>query len=142
MATRKEFVEAALGCMGTPFHHQGRLKGVGIDCAGLVIVAAKECGIEVTDMKGYSRIPDGRALLAHCESQNAERVSMKDAAAGDVILMKLERDPQHVAIIEEIEGDRVRVVHAWMAAKGVTRTDFDASLKDKVVAVYRLGGFD
>ena len=35
--TRTDVVAAAREWLGTPFHHQARLRGVGVDCVGLVI---------------------------------------------------------------------------------------------------------
>ena len=40
----KNMIAAARACLGTPFHHQGRMPGVGLDCIGLVIVALARCG--------------------------------------------------------------------------------------------------
>jgi len=45
MITRAQVVEVARTWLGTPFHHQGRVKGVGIDCVGLTIGIAQELGI-------------------------------------------------------------------------------------------------
>lgn len=31
--------------MGTPFHHAAAIKGVGVDCAGLIVAVFVECGL-------------------------------------------------------------------------------------------------
>ncbi len=36
MPTKDEIVAAARGWIGTPYRHQGQVKGVGCDCLGLV----------------------------------------------------------------------------------------------------------
>ncbi len=36
-----DVVRTARTWLGTPYHHQGRLKGVGVDCAGLLIGVAQ-----------------------------------------------------------------------------------------------------
>ncbi len=41
---REDFVRVARSYIGTPFHHQGRLPGVGLDCAGVIVCALAECG--------------------------------------------------------------------------------------------------
>ena len=33
-------IEVARGYVGTPFHHAGRLPGVGLDCIGVPVCAA------------------------------------------------------------------------------------------------------
>jgi hypothetical protein len=51
----------------TPFHHQARLEGVGVDCVGLVISVAREMGAVPADwdVGGYGRVPDGKRLVHH-----------------------------------------------------------------------------
>src|SRR5215207_7343246 len=36
MTTREQIVAAARGWIGTPYHHQASVKGVGCDCLGLI----------------------------------------------------------------------------------------------------------
>ena len=36
MTVRDDVVRDALGWQGTPYHHRGRIKGVGVDCGGLL----------------------------------------------------------------------------------------------------------
>lgn len=63
-------VDVARGFLGTPFVHQGRLGGVGLDCVGLLQVVAQGCGIVHQDFTTYPRRPrDGeleRRISAHC----------------------------------------------------------------------------
>ena len=42
---RQDVVTAAREWIDTPFHHQARLKGVGVDCVGLVIGVARELAL-------------------------------------------------------------------------------------------------
>ena len=42
---RTRFVQCALTYVGTPYHHMGRIKGAGVDCATLLICAAEEAGL-------------------------------------------------------------------------------------------------
>ena len=41
MATGLDVVRMARTWLGTPYHHQGRVKGAGVDCGGLVIGVAR-----------------------------------------------------------------------------------------------------
>ena len=47
MITKEDVVREAKTWLGTPFHHQGRLKGVGVDCAGVIVCVAKELKLKV-----------------------------------------------------------------------------------------------
>ena len=42
--TADDIVNAARECVGTPFRHQGRVLGVGLDCAGLVLMPFSAVG--------------------------------------------------------------------------------------------------
>lgn len=43
--TRDSIVSAALDWRGTPFHHEARVKGVGVDCAQILIAVFSEVGL-------------------------------------------------------------------------------------------------
>lgn len=116
MTTRAAFVETVLSYVGTPFHHQGRLPGVGLDCPGPIICAARHHGLVAPnfDVTAYSRIPDGVTLQAHCETY-MDRVQLDDAQPGDVILAGFRNGPpQHLGVIVERNYHRTY----WVQAEG------------------------
>lgn len=41
---RAAVVLEALGWLGTPYHHHGRIKGVGVDCAQILCAVFEACG--------------------------------------------------------------------------------------------------
>ena len=91
-------IEIARTYKGTPFHHQGRVKGVGVDCIGLLVLWAREIGAKIDDVFAYSREPDGRTLIAQL-SRQLDRV-IGEPSYGDVLAIWHvdPRLPQHVAI--------------------------------------------
>lgn len=129
-----EIIAAARACIGTPFRHQGRLPGVGLDCAGLGIVAAKAVGIEIKDFSGYPNLPfDGMLQKMFEQQTNLKRIARIDAAPGDVLLMRISQAPQHVAILS-YEG---YMIHAYQNIGKVAEHRIDADWKSKIIAVYR-----
>lgn len=60
---KEQIIAKAREFIGTPYLHQGRVKGAGIDCCGLVIQVAKELGLSDYDLTGYSRYADGVDFL-------------------------------------------------------------------------------
>ena len=62
-----EILAAARTWLGTPWRHQGRLKGVAVDCGGLILGVGRELGLLDFDTRAYGRIPDGQQLRALCE---------------------------------------------------------------------------
>ncbi len=122
---------AARNCLGTPFHHQGRQAGVGLDCIGLVIIALRAAGVTVTDRTDYGRRPDGNslsdALLAHGASV------ADDINAGDVLLFRYDGHPQHVALATNVNN----MIHSFAPAEKVVETSIGDYWRRRLVGIYR-----
>ncbi len=125
-------IAAARACLGTPFHHQGRLPGVGLDCIGLVIVAARAAGLEVNDRADYAPRPDGAALVAAIEAHGARRVEA--IRAGDILVFRYGALPQHVALATSA----TTMIHAFAPARRVVETALGDYWRRRLVAVYRV----
>lgn len=100
MITRAAWVATVLRCEGTPYLHQGRAPGIGLDCAGPLIWAARETGLRGAefDVNGYPRQPDG-SLQPYLEAE-LERVPREALGLGDVVLNAYRLGPpRHLAII-------------------------------------------
>lgn len=133
--TATDIVTEARTWLGTPFHHQGRLKGVGVDCAGLVIGTARALGLcpDFVDQRDYARIPDGRMRLLL--AQHLVKVAKAERRAGDVINFAWAREPQHLGILTE----RNTVIHAYGTDGNgkVVETTLTGKHLDSVRGVYR-----
>jgi cell wall-associated NlpC family hydrolase len=129
MVTRDAILAEARSWLGTPFQHQARVKGRGVDCAGVVVATALALGLDVTDLAGYSRTPDGQSLKAELDRQ---AVQVSEALPGDIYLMRFEREPQHLAFATD-----VGVLHAFSSARKVVEHSLDATWSARIVAVYR-----
>ena len=125
-------VEAARGYIGTPFHHQARAKGVGIDCVGLVVCAARDAGHDVKDTTVYARDPDGRSLIAALEGQ-MDRVE-GGWLPGDVLAFWVVKPdlPQHLGVYA---GETV--VHA-MLGRRVAEHRLTGAMLRKLHSVWRV----
>lgn len=129
-----EVIAAARACIGTPFRHQGRLPGVGLDCAGLGIAAAKGAGIDIQDFTGYPQLPFDGMLKKMFDAQPRMReISKSEMLPGDVLLMRISSAPQHVAIVSE----NGYMIHAYRGAGKVVEQRIDSEWKNKIVALYR-----
>jgi len=112
--TPSDLIESARKYMGVPFLHQGR-SDQGLDCLGLVVVAARDIGIEVVDNLHYSKSPDFDEMYEGLR-RHMSPVTAREAQPGDIIWVRWNRRayPAHLAIITKIAADGwPTVLHCW-----------------------------
>lgn len=138
-----DILAAARAEIGTPFRHQGRISGKALDCAGLVCHVANTLGLEYLDQQGYSKRPSQGLLESALDDQpRLKRVALDTMQPGDVLLMKFDGDPQHLAIyagwsdVYQDEG----IIHAWLQAKKVAENRMTDEWRSRIVRVYRFRG--
>lgn len=135
---RRALIAAARACLGTPFRHQGRSPGRGVDCSGLCLVAAWGAGLALADVRGYGREPIparmGAELAARCEV--ITRAALKPA---DIVWLRFDGDPMHLAIYTE----RDTLIHSIAdGPRRVVEHGFRAPWPGRVIGCYRLRGID
>lgn len=127
----------------TPFRHQGRDKGIGVDCAGVVVGVARALEIEGWDVAAaeiaYSRLPDGVKLRRICDELMV-RVERREIAPGTVALMRWRINPQHLGIVAEPQDGRLTMIHALASLKACKHHSIDETWGDRIIGVYRLRG--
>jgi cell wall-associated NlpC family hydrolase len=106
-------VEVARSYLGTPFAHQGRMPGVGLDCAGVVIAIARELGVVAPDfdITGYGRTPDGASLMGWCRQYMTE-VPRSEMRPGDVLCVAWETIPHHLAVLGDYRHGGLSIIHS------------------------------
>jgi len=145
MTTRAQIVAEARTWIGTPWHHQGRLKGPGggVDCVGLLVGTAQNCGVALEDVTDYPRRPQGDRLLRELRARLME-ISLADARAGDPVAFwcAAEGVAQHIGILTD-RG----MVHSFVeGGRGSDKRDpgrvieitLDDRWRDRFVAAFRL----
>jgi len=133
---KARFIGAARSCLGTPFHHQGRAPGLGLDCIGLVVTSLSAAGIAVRDRRDYAPRPDGTALEAALVAHGAVRV--ETARTGDILLFRYDQRPQHVAIVT----DAGAMIHSFAPAGRVVETSIGLYWQRRLCGVYRFPFFE
>lgn len=98
-------VEAARGYKGTRFRHRGRSPGF-VDCAGLGWRIYHDCGVDLPDFRLYGPEPHKDGLLHYMTAALGEPVRVapvraSDLQLGDVVLMRFETEPHHVAVVAD-----------------------------------------
>lgn len=136
---RAQFIAEVIDHIGTPYHHQGRLKGVGVDCIGLFVSAAVRCGYEMIAPMDYLNVPEQDKLLRHL-SEYAHPIALEAALAGDLLIFRMYHQPQHVGVIVNLLP--LEMVHTYMTVNRVVRVPVDGTWAARIVSAYRLKVFD
>lgn len=111
--TGDQIESAARDWLGTPYQHQQRMKGVAVDCIGLVIGVARELKLvpELFDFTGYTMEPNGITLIDEL-SKKLTKVGQRQMMAGDVLCVAGMGSPRHVGIIGKYRHGGHSIIHA------------------------------
>lgn len=104
---REDIIATAKSMLGTPYHHQGRVPGVGLDCIGLVVCTVRALGAVIQDRTDYPRT----AIPSEFVQAVAAQVPMKSVSArmpGDLLLIRPRKALQHAAILVDAQT----IIHA------------------------------
>jgi NlpC/P60 family putative phage cell wall peptidase len=129
-----EIVREARSYLGTPFRHQGRLRGVGVDCVGLVVGVGGALGLLDHDNATYPRQPDGETLLAELRG-HLDEVPLADASLGDVLVfwfLRRRRWPQHVGI-----ASACGIIHTHAHVGRVVEHGLDGAWRARLCHAFR-----
>lgn len=123
---RETVVSEALTWLGTPYHHCADIKGVGVDCAMVLMRIYSSAGlVDFVDPRPYS--PEWHLhrseemYIGWLERMGARRVQAP--ALGDVVLFRFGRCFSHGSVVVD-EGQSIedtQVLHAYLG-RGVHLT--------------------
>jgi len=141
-ALRRAVIAEAREWILTPFHHEQRCKGVGVDCTGLVIAVGEAAGASHFDrrtLKGfwefYGRRPNPEkmreALLAFLVP-----IPESEATIADIAWMHWgDEMPIHLALRSEFDG-REMLIHS-VVRYGVMEHGFQQEFRERVTEWWR-----
>jgi cell wall-associated NlpC family hydrolase len=133
MTTRADIVAEARKYLGTRWLHQGRASN-GMDCLGLCLCVAHNLKLSDFESTDYGRIPLGDKMRAVMD-EHMDRVVLYQP--GDVLLMRFETDPQHLAIVTDYG-----MIHAYAQARKVVEHVLSDTWKSRIVAAYSFRGLE
>lgn len=135
---RDLIVSTALDALDTPFRHQGRIAGLAMDCAGLYVFVCQRLGIPHKDAQGYPRTPFDGELIRQLDAQPClRRINLGDAQGGDLLVMRMTSQPQHIAIHAGQHDGQSYVVHASSMHGKVCLHRMDSPWFNRIVRAYR-----
>lgn len=129
--------------LGTAWRHQGRSPVHGVDCIGLVVVAAWSAGLvgerELTRQVHYGRLP----LPGQLEAELAPYTTPVEAPApGDLALIAWRTGGavNHVGIVAALDG-RPSLIHALATVKRVVEVELTEEVRRMIVGYLRPRAF-
>lgn len=144
MTTRAEIVAIARSFIDTPWVPYGRLPGVGLDCAGVLVCAARASGgVPYTwDLPPYKQEPDGHTMIEWCNKFMGARLNKADMKPGDAIVLVTDQHPQHLGILGDYLHGGLSLIHASNVAnpKRVVETRLMFSRAQRFIAAYTFPG--
>lgn len=136
----------------TPWRHQGRVKGIGVDCIGLALAAADASGLLTPEMRAelpfnYSRTPgDGSFLRIVRKHMVLIEGGLAACKIGDMPLMCWGTFPMHIGVLSDYNEHGgvdapFGLIHAIIQQDKVNEQLFDAKTLT-IRGYYRLKGLD
>lgn len=139
--SREAIVAAARAWIGTPYHHQASLKGVGADCLGLVRGVWRDVyGVEAERPPGYSRDwgeASGIETLLAAAMRHLIPKHKSERAPGDVLVFRMRPDAiaKHAAVLTTT----TTMVHA-MEDRIAAEVSLSAWWQRRLAAVFSFPG--
>lgn len=123
---RELVVQEAETWVGTPFHHEARIKNHGVDCGQLLIMVYGEFGFIPKNYKLAHYSPDfaqhqDREWYLEIVTEFATEI--KTPGVGDIVLFKWGRLYSHGGIVVKWP----EIIHAWALTKRVTHFNAEFS---------------
>ncbi len=109
-------VESTRKYIGTPFRHRGR-SSKSLDCAGLIIHAAADIGVDFQDIKHYGREPFNDGLVDAASKNLGRPLATGPLPAnllipGDILLVRFDTQPHHIALVADHPLGGLSMIHA------------------------------
>jgi cell wall-associated NlpC family hydrolase len=141
-AQRQTVAREALTWVGTPYHHHGRVKGVGVDCAQILAAVYEDAGvIPHTELGNYPREwhlhHDEERYTGWLKKAGGTQVE-GDVLQGDIAVFRFGRTFSHGAIVVSAGAGRPLLVHAYLARGVVTNFIDEEPLAGRVVQFWRI----
>lgn len=93
-----DVVAAVRACVGTRFRSQGRTPGLGLDCVGVALVAARAAGLGQVIVPAYALGGDHEASVESILAvSGCDRIAA--AEPGDILVLAPQRRQRHLAVV-------------------------------------------
>jgi cell wall-associated NlpC family hydrolase len=139
MPSSEHIVAGARAYLGVPWRHQGRTRA-GLDCAGLIVMVARDLGLSDYDSTAYGRRAQGHAFLSPFR-QTMDGVPVPEMRPGDVLLFADAAYPCHCGIVSE-RHQLPHLIHAFALRRQVVEEPYAGEWPEKVKFCFRFRGIE
>lgn len=137
-----KLADAARTYLGVRFRHRGRSRN-GVDCAGLGVLAYKDCGMELPDFTLYGREPHKNGLVGYMTAALGDPLPTGSLLQdGDVLVMRFDKEPHHVAIVGTADyggTQALNIIHSDGYVGRVLEQRLTPDMSDRITHIYRKG---
>lgn len=141
----REIVAIARELLGTAYAHQGRLAGVAVDCAGVPVHVWNRLGLslDASHPARYGRLPVPNEMREQLDL-HLVRVPKAAMQIGDVVWIRFEQEPQHLAVVGDYVHGGFSLIHAYNGSglRKVVEHRLDETWAKRIVAVWRFPGVE
>lgn len=129
---------AAREFLKVPFRHQGRDPAIGLDCIGLLCVAAYRLGVNlwVHDDPSYARNPANGILEQRLQQAFGSR--SRQLEPGCVVAIDFKGQTRHVGIVGEYAYGGLSLIHTSSSSKWVAENRLSDPWARRITGVYAL----
>lgn len=141
MKLADKIVSEAGTWIGTPFRHQGRLKGQAIDCAGFISEVARNAGVSDVDIPANYRPREDGKVMMKLLKDHMTHVPTDQIKKGDVLALCDEalREPEiprHLVIVKDVTPEAIFIIHA--SQNGVKAHRLNTQWQKRIHSAWRI----
>ncbi len=134
---RKTLIDEARTWLGTPWKHNQRVKGHGIDCVNFLHEIASVSGIELPAIpKRYTRNVVGNSISSYL-SQVFKPITLAQCQSGDILVFHWGNTGHHVGIVTGTTPC-ITFIHADNSLGSVVEQNLDTVLLTRLIEQYSL----
>lgn len=149
MVTRADVERVARSYDQVKFHHQGRVRESGVDCAGLLFCVAKDLGLPYEVFFDYDDVPDGKTVKMAVSKQMNELEmppddKLKFALPGHAVLFwqsRVSRHPQHLGVLGLRKG-RLTLIHSTFDLRKVVECSMTEPWLGQMIGLFAFRGVE
>lgn len=135
----QRLVDEARTWKSTRFQHQGRLKGVGVDCVNFISEVAREAGVKNLDIPRDYRPQEDGSIMLRLLNEHMELVD--EMQSGDILALCDEATrepniPRHLVFVTDVLPHKTTIIHA--SQHGVREHRMDAAWLRRVHSIWRI----